>query len=93
MLQINCPWCGPRDQSEFGYAGEAHIKRPENPDDLSDSEWVDNLFMRTNPHGRHFEQWVHSHGCRQYFNVVRDTVTYRIEAVYRMDEPVPGDLP
>jgi heterotetrameric sarcosine oxidase delta subunit len=41
MLQINCPWCGPRDQSEFGYAGEAHIKRPENPDDLSDAEWVD----------------------------------------------------
>ena len=32
MLLIDCPWCGPRDECEFSYGGEAHIKRPENPD-------------------------------------------------------------
>ena len=27
MLQIPCPWCGPRDEIEFSYGGEAHIIR------------------------------------------------------------------
>ena len=49
MLLIPCPWCGPRDECEFVYGGEAHIKRPENPDALSDAEWADYLFMRTIP--------------------------------------------
>ena len=32
------------------------------------------------------ERWVHTAGCRRWFNVVRDTVTDRIDAVYRMGE-------
>ncbi len=31
MLQIECPWCGKRDQTEFSYGGEAHIDRPAQP--------------------------------------------------------------
>lgn len=93
MLQIDCPWCGPRDQSEFTYAGEAHVVRPPEPESLSDAEWADYLFMRTNPQGRHFEQWQHAHGCQQFFNVVRDTVTYRIEAAYRIGESASGGQP
>jgi sarcosine oxidase subunit delta len=93
MLQIDCPWCGPRDQLEFAYAGEAHITRPENPDALTDEQWADYLFMRTNPQGRHCEQWAHAHGCQRFFNVARDTVTYRIEAVYRIGESAPGAQP
>ena len=49
MLLIDCPYCGTRDQSEFSYGGEAHIVRPLKPDSLSDEEWADYLFMRTNP--------------------------------------------
>ena len=41
MLQIECPWCGACDQSEFSYGGEAHIARPKTPADLSDQEWGD----------------------------------------------------
>ena len=89
MLLINCPWCGPREESEFHYGGEAHIQRPADPQALSDAEWADYLFMRTNPKGVHREQWVHSHGCRQWFNVERDTVSYRIRAVYRIGEQPP----
>ena len=33
---------------------------------------------------------MHSGGCRKWFNVVRDTVTYRIEAVYGLDDPRPN---
>ena len=31
MLLIPCPWCGPRDEIEFHYGGEAHIARPADP--------------------------------------------------------------
>lgn len=82
MLELNCPWCGPRNQSEFGYGGEAHIVRPLNPEQLSDVEWGEYLFMRDNPKGLAREQWVHAAGCRRWFNVERDTVTYRVVRVY-----------
>jgi sarcosine oxidase delta subunit len=32
---------------------------------------------------------VHAYGCRRWFNVVRDTVTYRITAVYKAGESAP----
>ena len=86
MLQINCPWCGPRDEVEFSCAGEAHIVRPKDPFALSDAEWADYLFNRKNPKGRHLEQWCHTAGCRRFFNVERDTVTYRIAGSYRLSE-------
>ena len=82
MLLIECPWCGPRDESEFSYGGEAHIVRPLEPDRLTDEEWADYLFMRKNPRGRHLEQWVHVHGCRQWFNAERDTVTGEIRRTW-----------
>jgi sarcosine oxidase subunit delta len=90
MLQITCPWCGPRDETEFSYGGEAHIPRPEQPDSLSDAQWADYLFMRTNPRGKHREQWCHSYGCRRWFNLERDTVSYQINGVYRVGEQPPG---
>jgi heterotetrameric sarcosine oxidase delta subunit len=82
MLLIPCPWCGPRDEIEFRYGGEAHIARPKDPDAVSDAEWADYLFMRTNAKGPHRERWVHSLGCRRWFNVERDTVTHEILSVY-----------
>ncbi len=41
MFQITCLSCGPRDETEFAYGGEAHIDRPKNPDKLSDEAWAD----------------------------------------------------
>jgi len=82
MLQIDCPWCGPRDQSEFTYAGEAHITRPDNPTELTDEQWAEYLFMRKNTMGAFREQWYHAHGCHQFFNAERDTVTNAIKRTY-----------
>lgn len=90
MLYIQCPWCGWRDESEFAYGGEAHIERPEDPDALSDEQWADYLFMRTNPRGAHRERWVHAAGCRRWFNALRDTETYEFKAFYRIGERPPG---
>ena len=89
MLLIECPWCGERDESEFSYAGEAHIARPLQTEKLSDAQWADYLFMRKNPKGLHREQWLHAAGCRRYFNAERDTVTYRMTGTYKIGEPGP----
>jgi len=91
MLLISCPWCGARDESEFSYGGEAHIVRPSDPYALADEDWADYLFNRSNTKGAHREQWCHSHGCRRWFNVERDTVSYQIKAVYKIGETPAGD--
>ncbi len=80
MLLIRCPWCGERDESEFSYGGEAGIVRPPDPFALSDAEWADYLFMRSNTRGAYRELWHHAAGCRRWFAAERDTVTYRIAA-------------
>jgi sarcosine oxidase, subunit delta len=75
MLLITCPHCGPRDETEFTYGGEAGVAYPSDPDALSDEEWAEYLFVRANPRGAHAERWCHASGCRRWFDVVRDTVT------------------
>jgi sarcosine oxidase, subunit delta len=75
MLLITCPHCGPRDETEFTYGGEAGVAYPSDPDALTDEEWAEYLFVRANPRGAHAERWCHTSGCRRWFDVVRDTVT------------------
>lgn len=89
MLLIECPYCGPRDEIEFRYGGEAHIARPPDPSTLTDAEWANYLFFRSNTKGVFAERWMHAHGCRRWFNVLRDTVSHRILAVYRAGERRP----
>jgi len=93
MLLIPCPWCGPRDEIEFHYGGEAHIARPADPGALDDQAWAQYLFMRNNPKGPFPERWVHSAGCRRWFNLMRDTATHRILAVYKIGEVPPTREP
>lgn len=90
MFRIACPYCGLRDQDEFQHGGEAHIVRPENPELASDAEWADYLFYRKNIRGLHFERWLHSYGCRQWFNMARDTVTHEISEIYLMGQQPAG---
>ena len=89
MLQIQCPYCGLRDESEFSYGGEAHIARPLDPYALTDTQWSDYLFNRKNPKGVHLERWVHTAGCRRWFNAVRNTATHEFQAFYKVGEQPP----
>jgi heterotetrameric sarcosine oxidase delta subunit len=75
MLSIPCPWCGDRDETEFAYGSAAGVAYPEDPASLSDAEWAAFLFVRPNPKGALAERWVHTHGCRRWFELVRDTAT------------------
>jgi sarcosine oxidase subunit alpha len=92
MQLIPCPNCGPREEIEFHYGGQAHVPYPADPAALSDEEWSTYLFFRDNPKGPFAERWYHGGGCRRWFNAVRDTVSYQFLAVYRAGEarPVPA---
>ncbi len=91
MLLIPCPWCGPRNETEFRPGGEAGIRRPENPEAATDTQWADYLFLRTNPRGRQRERWVHVNGCRRWFDVERDTVTHAVHGSAPPGEPIGAD--
>ncbi|NGO72728.1 sarcosine oxidase subunit delta [Streptomyces boncukensis] len=93
MLLITCPWCGPRDETEFHCGGQAHVPHPAAPDGLTDPEWAEYLFYRDNPKGARAEIWAHSAGCRRWFNALRDTASHAVLAVYRLDEPRPAVHP
>lgn len=79
MLRIACPHCGPRDEVEFHYRGDASLARPaaEAPGEAFETY----VYERGNPAGWHLEWWQHVAGCRQVLKVLRHTVTHEIAAV------------
>ena len=47
MQLIECPWCGPREETEFHYGGQAHVAYPADPQALTDEEWAHYVFFRS----------------------------------------------
>jgi heterotetrameric sarcosine oxidase delta subunit len=90
VLLIVCPWCGPRDEVEFRYGGQAGLTYPPDPEALSDEEWADYLFMRDNPKGPFHERWFHTAGCRRWFSAARDTGSHRFIGTYAIGEEPPA---
>jgi heterotetrameric sarcosine oxidase delta subunit len=82
MLLVPCPYCGPRDETEFTYGGPSHIARPDL--DATDREWTRYLYHRDNPDGPFRERWLHTFGCARWFNAVRDTSTHEFLETYAM---------
>jgi heterotetrameric sarcosine oxidase delta subunit len=91
MLLIPCPHCGPRNQVEFTYGGDAAPRRPAT--DAPAALWFEYVYLRDNPRGPHDELWLHSAGCRCWFKLRRDTRTHDIVAVARIDEQLPAVAP
>ena len=87
MQLIECPWCGPREEAEFHYGGQAHVPYPADPAALSDQEWAQYIFFRDNPKGRSPNGGATATAAAAGSTPLRDTATYRFEAVYRPDEP------
>ncbi len=77
MMLLPCPECGPRNVSEFRYAGEVGA-RPD-PATATAHEWRAYLFYRENLYGWRVESWYHRAGCRQYFLAERNTVTNEVK--------------
>lgn len=81
MLQIFCPHCGLRDESEFYFGGESAPPRPARPEELDDAAWAAFLFERENRKGQQIENWQHRYGCHQWFQIQRNTVSHMVSAV------------
>jgi len=79
MLQIPCPWCGVRDESEFHYRGDATQRRP--AADAGPAAFHAYVYERVNPRDWHSEWWLHVAGCRRLLKVVRHTLTHEIRSV------------
>lgn len=92
MMNVKCPYCGPRSEVEYSFGGPAHLVRPGPAAKVSDEEWAGYLFMLNNVKGVSAERWCHSHGCGQWFNMLRNTVTHEILNVYKMGESLEDAL-
>jgi sarcosine oxidase subunit delta len=78
VILLPCPFCGPRNASEFRYVGELS-ERPD-PKATSTEAWRTFLYVRDNPAGWTTETWFHSAGCRQHFVAERHTVTNEVRS-------------
>ncbi|MEO6624105.1 MAG: sarcosine oxidase subunit delta [Burkholderiaceae bacterium] len=87
MMLIPCPCCGPRNQVEFTYGGDANVRRPAG--DASAALWFDYVYLRDNPSGPHDELWMHSAGCRSWFRLRRDTRTHAIAGSAPLQDALP----
>jgi heterotetrameric sarcosine oxidase delta subunit len=80
MILVPCPYCGPRNASEFRWGGEITL-RPD-PNNTTKQQWHEYLYFKRNAAGWITETWYHQAGCGQYFRSERNTVTNEIRATY-----------
>ena len=80
-MRIQCPFCGERDSSEFGYLGDANCRRPDADAPDAAAQFFAAVYVRDNPAGAHDELWYHASGCRSWLRVRRNTRTHEILAV------------
>ena len=78
MMQITCPHCGQRAQSEFVF--ERTVDSVVTLDAAPEAAMA-TLFTRANPRGPDDEIWRHTFGCRAWMVVTRHRVTHEITAV------------
>lgn len=78
MMQLNCPHCGPRAQSEFTYERTVDSVVPL---DAAPEAAMKTLFARSNPRGVDEEIWRHTYGCRAWMVMARHRVTNEISNV------------
>ena len=77
MQLFTCPFCGPRDETEFSFGAEAGKARPEPAADISAVHWAAYLHDNANPKGASREIWVHL-TCGEFFLMQRDTVNHAV---------------
>ncbi|MBR9650694.1 sarcosine oxidase subunit delta [Thalassovita aquimarina] len=77
MQLFPCPFCGPRDEHEFHFAGEAGKARPDTTRTVSPEGWAHYLNDQRNEKGRVREVWMHL-TCSELFAMERDSVTMEV---------------
>lgn len=74
MQIFPCPFCGPRDEREFHFAGEAGKTRPDTTGSISNADWAHYLTQQRNDKGDVREVWMHV-PCQELFIMERDSMT------------------
>ena len=90
MMLIPCPFCGRRAQDEFVCGGQAAVARPGPAPQVDEATWAHYLYLREQPRGWLYERWGHTHGCGEWFNLLRDTRTHEIQGPYDILAPRPA---
>ena len=65
---LDCPYCGRRPVTEFGYGGETG-------EGVEAGSLAAELYLRENVTGVQRESWYHRFGCERWFVAERDTRT------------------
>ena len=85
MQIFPCPFCGPRDETEFHYVGEPKAL-PEPASSVSDAEWADYLYFNSNTKELAREIWLHL-TCMEMLAMTRDTATSAVVASETLARP------
>ena len=80
MQVFTCPFCGPRPETEFHFAGDYGNLRPEGFTEVSAETWSRYLFTHANRRGEVREIWKHL-TCMEVFAMTRDSVSHAVLAV------------
>ena len=83
MKLMPCPMNGPRNISEFVFGGEV-TEMPE-PDNCSEREWADYVYMENNTKGNVYEWWMHA-PTSYWFIAERNTETDEIIKTFAASE-------
>jgi sarcosine oxidase, subunit delta len=85
MILVPCPYCGPRNTSEFRWCGE--VKSRPDSNRATPEQWRDYLYLKSNGVGWITETWYHREGCGRYFRTERHTLTNEIRAIHDESKP------
>ena len=77
MPLFSCPFCGPRDETEFQFCTEAGKARPEPAGEVPAEAWSRYLHFDRNLRGAVREVWLHV-TCGEFFVLERDTLTHAV---------------
>ncbi len=87
MQIFPCPFCGPRDETDFHYVAEPKA-RPEPAEAVSDEAWAEHLYFNANPKGASREIWLRL-TCMESFAMTRDAPTNAVIGGASLAESAP----
>jgi len=88
MQIFECPFCGPRGETEFRFTGEAGKVRPQPAAEVTADDWARYAYFTRNPRGRAREIWTHL-VCGELFFMNRDTQSMAVLST----EPIRKEQP
>lgn len=87
MQIFTCPFCGPRDEREFHFAGEAGKTRPDTTTTIAVHDWAHYLHTQRNEKGVVHEVWMHI-TCHKLFMMTRNSATMDVLSSNSIPEEV-----